>query len=129
LRYPERARTGNEKLPGFYHKLLLAASKNTNNCSGFNREAGAAVTTGTQNTAIGASCLGNRGTAAVNPNNCSRFGPVPAATAWVKKLQLQKTQQSAPGNRGNPEQLFRGCPGCAWEITYSGVLFTCGYNI
>jgi len=51
--YPERARTGNEKLPGFYHGLLLAASNNTNNCSGFNREAGAAATTGTQNTAVG----------------------------------------------------------------------------
>jgi len=96
LRYPERARTGNEKLPGFYHGLLLAASNNTNNCSGFNREAGAAVTTGTQNTVVGKPAAWvTGGTAAVNPNNCSRFGPVPAATAWVKKLQLQKTQQSA----------------------------------
>jgi len=76
--------------------LLLAASKNTNNCSGFNRDAGAAITTGTQNTVVGKpTAWVTGGTAAVNPNNCSRFGPVPAATAWVKKLQMQKTRQSA----------------------------------
>jgi len=65
--------------------LLLAASKNTNNCSGFNREAGAAVTTGTQNTAIGASCLGNRGDCSCKPEQLFPIRPGSRSNRLGKK--------------------------------------------
>ena len=38
---------------GNFELHLAAGCKNTNNCSAYNRDAGAAVTTGTQNTAVG----------------------------------------------------------------------------